>query len=85
MASVTQSVSLTKRVLVTSSVALLFALTMIGFVMDQAFQEKTLHLAEERLESYVLAIISNTNVVNGELLFPEYLPCLLYTSPSPRD
>ncbi|MGJ8664637.1 MAG: hypothetical protein ACSHWU_13350, partial [Marinicella sp.] len=74
MASVTQSVSLTKRVLVTSSVALLLALTAIGFVMDQAFKEKTLHLVKERLESYVIAIISNTEVQGDTLIFPEYLP-----------
>ncbi len=74
MASVTQSVSLTKRVLVTSSVALLLALTVIGVVMHQAFKEKTLHLVKERLESYVLAIISNTEVDGDTLIFPEYLP-----------
>jgi len=74
MASVTQSVSLTKRVLVTSSVALLCALAAIGLVMDQAFKEKTLHLVKERLESYVLAIISNTEVQGNALIFPEYFP-----------
>ena len=74
MASVTQSVSLTKRVLVTSSLALLLALAAIGFVMDQAFKEKTLHLVKERLESYVLAIISNTEVQGDTLVFPEYFP-----------
>ncbi|VAW44440.1 hypothetical protein MNBD_GAMMA02-427 [hydrothermal vent metagenome] len=74
MASVAQRVSLTKRVLVTSSVALLFALAAIGLVMDQAFKEKTLHLVKERLESYVLAIISNTEVEGDTLVFPEYFP-----------
>ncbi|TDR19582.1 ATP-binding protein [Marinicella litoralis] len=74
MASVTQSVSLTKRVLLTSSIALLAALTGIGLVMEQAFKDKTLHLVKERLESYVLAIISNTEVQGDELIFPEYFP-----------
>lgn len=70
----TQRVSLTKRVLVTSSIALLVALAAIGIVMDQAFKEKTLHLVKERLESYVLGIISNTEVDGDNLIFPEYLP-----------
>ncbi|MEZ5470467.1 MAG: ATP-binding protein [Marinicella sp.] len=70
----TQRVSLTKRVLVTSSLALLIALALIGFVMDQAFKEKSLHLAKERLESYVIAIISNTEVQQESLVFPEYYP-----------
>lgn len=74
MASVTQSVSLTKRVLLTSSIALLAALTVIGLVMDQAFKEKTLHLVKERLESYVIAIVSNIEIQGDELIFPEYLP-----------
>lgn len=74
MSHVTQSVSLTKRVLITSSVALLVALAVIGLVMDQAFKDKTLHLVKERLESYVLAIISNIEVDGNELVFPEYLP-----------
>lgn len=74
MASVTQRVSLTKRVLVTSSVALMLALAVIGLVMYQAFKEKTLHLVKERLESYVLAIISNMEVDGDTLIFPEYLP-----------
>lgn len=74
MASVTQSVSLTKRVLITSSLALLAALAVIGFVMDQAFKEKTLHLVKERLESYVIAIVSNIEVQGDNLIFPEYLP-----------
>ncbi len=74
MISVTQRVSLTKRVLVTSSIALLVALAAIGIVMDQAFKEKTLHLVKERLESYVLGIISNTEVQGNNLIFPEYLP-----------
>ncbi|MCX7554567.1 ATP-binding protein [Marinicella sp. S1101] len=74
MVHVTQRVSLTKRVLVTSSIALLVALAAIGIVMDQAFKEKTLHLVKERLESYVLGIISNTEVDGDNLIFPEYLP-----------
>lgn len=74
MSSVTQRVSLTKRVLLTSSIALLIALALIGFVMDQAFKEKTLHLVKERLESYVIAIISNTEVQEDALVFPEYYP-----------
>ncbi len=74
MGYVTQSVSLTKRVLVTSSVALLLALAVIGFVMDQAFKDKTLHLVKERLESYVLAIITNTEVLGDELIFPVNFP-----------
>ncbi len=74
MGYVTQSVSLTKRVLVTSSVALLVALTAIGLVMDQAFKDKTLHLVKERLESYVLAIITNTEVQGNELIFPKNFP-----------
>ena len=74
MVSVAQKVSLTKRVLVTSSLALLLALAVIGFVMDQAFKEKTLHLVKERLESYVLAIISNTEVQGDTLVFPQYFP-----------
>jgi two-component system sensor histidine kinase PhoQ len=74
MSTVTQSVSLTKRVLLTSSIALLIALAVIGLVMDQAFKEKTLHLVKERLESYVIAIISNTEVNGDELIFPEYYP-----------
>ena len=74
MVSVAQKVSLTKRVLITSSVALLVALAAIGLVMDQAFKEKTLHLVKERLESYVIAIISNTGIDQGELLFPENFP-----------
>ena len=74
MASVTHSVSLTKRVLVTSAVAMLVALTLIGLAMDQAFKEKTLHLAKERLEGYVLAIITNTEIQGDSLVFPEYLP-----------
>lgn len=74
MLAVTQSVSLTKRVLLTSSIALLIALAVIGLVMDQAFKEKTVHLVKERLESYVIAIISNTEVNGDELIFPEYYP-----------
>ena len=74
MARVTHSVSLTRRVLFTSSLALLLALAVIGLVMDQAFKDKTLHLVKERLESYVLAIISNTEVDGDELVFPEYFP-----------
>jgi two-component system sensor histidine kinase PhoQ len=74
MSAVTQNVSLTKRVLITSSVALLVALGIIGLVMDQAFKEKTLHLAKERLESHVIAIISNTEIQDNELIFPEYFP-----------
>ena len=42
--------------------------------MDQAFKDKTLHLVKERLESYVIAIISNTEVSGDELVFPEYFP-----------
>jgi len=74
MASVTQNVSLTKRVLVTSSVALLLALTAIGLVMDQAFKDKTLNLVKERLESYVLAIISNIETNGDELIYPDNFP-----------
>ena len=74
MTRVTHSVSLTRRVLFTSSLALLLALAVIGLVMDQAFKDKTLHLVKERLESYVLAIISNTEVDGDELVFPEYFP-----------
>lgn len=74
MVDVAKRVSLTNRVLVTSSVALLAALAVIGLVMDQAFKEKTLHLVKERLESYVLAIISNTEVEGSSLVFPEYFP-----------
>ncbi|MFC3194434.1 ATP-binding protein [Marinicella sediminis] len=60
--------------MITSSVALLVALAVIGLVMDQAFKEKTLHLVKERLESYVIAIVSNTSIEQGELVFPDNYP-----------
>ena len=74
MVTMTQKVSLTKRVMITSGVALLLALAVIGLVMDQAFKDKTVQLVKERLESYVLAIISGIEVEQDQLNFPENFP-----------
>ena len=53
------------------------ALGMIGLVMDRAFKDKTLNLVEERLESYVLALLASVQEQEGVFIFPE-------TFPSPR-
>lgn len=57
-----QKISLTNRLLTTATLALIIALGMIGFVMDRAFKEKTLDLVEERLEGYVIALITAIEV-----------------------
>ncbi|MCF6299506.1 MAG: ATP-binding protein [Proteobacteria bacterium] len=69
-----QRFSLTSRVLITSSLALLVGLGIIGLVMDKAFEKKTLHLVEERLDSYLLAILSHVEESDGKLIFPTVLP-----------
>jgi two-component system sensor histidine kinase PhoQ len=70
-----QRVSLTNRLLTTATLALIVALGTIGFVMDNAFKEKTIHLVEERLEGYVFALITATEVnQNNQLEVHEILP-----------
>lgn len=56
--SILRKFSLTNRLLTTATLALVIALSLIGVVMDRAFKEKTMHLVEERLEGYVLALIT---------------------------
>ncbi len=66
--------SLTNRLLTTSTLALLIALSAIGLVMDRAFRDKTLNLVEERLDTYVLALLSALDADESGLLFPQSLP-----------
>ena len=54
--SIFRRFSLTNRLLTTATLALIIALSMIGIVMDKAFEEKTMHLVKERLEGYVLLL-----------------------------
>ena len=74
--------SLTNRLLTTATVALIIALGLIGVVMDKAFKEKTMHLVEERLEGYVLALISVIEATPDNTLFiHETLPIPKLTQP----
>ncbi len=66
--------SLSKQVLLMSNLGLILALTVIGLVMHQAFQEKTLNMVKERLESYVDALLPEIEWQDGILYFPEQMP-----------
>lgn len=69
-----QKISLTNRLLTTATLALIVALGMIGVVMDRAFKEKTLDLVEERLEGYVIALITAIDVDAGQNIMVYDLP-----------
>ena len=74
--------SLTNRLLTIATVALFVALGLIGFVMDKAFQEKTMNLVEERLEGYVFALISVVeSTPGGNIKVDEILPIPKLTQP----
>jgi two-component system sensor histidine kinase PhoQ len=74
--------SLTNRLLTTATLALIIALSLIGIVMDKAFEEKTMHLVKERLEGYVYALISVVEPTeNNELSVHENLPIPKLTQP----
>lgn len=66
--------SLSRRVLLISNLGLLLALTVVGWVMDQAFKEKTLHIVKERLESYVEALLPEIEWQQDQWYFPELMP-----------
>lgn len=69
-----QRTALKTRVLVTSSLALIMALSLMGAVMQQAFKEKTLQLVEERLEGYLYALIAYIEYDGNQLVMPENYP-----------
>ena len=67
--------SLTNRLLTTATLALVIALSLIGMVMDRAFQEKTMDLVRERLEGYVFAMITVIETTeNNQLRVHDDLP-----------
>ncbi len=69
-----QRTALKTRVLLTSSLALILALSIMGVVMHQAFKEKTLQLVEERLEGYLYALIAYIEYDENQLVMPENYP-----------
>ncbi len=69
-----QRTALKTRVLLTSSVALIAALSLIGLIMHQAFKEKTLQLVDERLEGYLFAMISYIDYDKNQLVMPDTFP-----------
>lgn len=69
-----QRTALKTRVLLTSSLALIFALSLMGVLMQQAFKEKTLQLVEERLEGYLYALIAYIEYDGNQLVMPENYP-----------
>lgn len=73
--------SLTNRLLTTATLALILALSLIGVVMDRAFKEKTMHLVQERLEGYVLALISAIETTYDSIKIHEILPIPKLTQP----
>ncbi|MFK8010946.1 MAG: ATP-binding protein [Marinicellaceae bacterium] len=74
--------SLTNRLLTTATLALILALSLIGVVMDRAFQEKTLDLVKERLEGYVFALITVIETdENDQLIVNDILPIPKLTQP----
>lgn len=80
--SILRRFSLKNRLLTTASLALIVALSLIGVVMDRAFQEKTMHLVEERLEGYVIALLSVVEPTNNnQLSVHEILPIPKLTQP----
>ncbi|HFC29858.1 MAG TPA: hypothetical protein ENJ44_02320, partial [Oceanospirillales bacterium] len=66
--------SLTNRLLTTATLALFIALGLIGIVMDKAFKEKTMDLVKERLEGYVVALLSVVDDKQGQLQVDKNLP-----------
>jgi hypothetical protein len=69
-----QRTALKTRVLLSSSLALILALSIMGAVMHQAFKEKTLQLVEERLEGYLYALIAYIEYDENQLVMPENYP-----------
>src|SRR5690606_13450383 len=69
-----QRAALKTRVLLTSSVALLAALTLMGLIMHQAFKEKTLQLVDERLEGYLYSMIAYIDYDENQLVMPDTFP-----------
>lgn len=74
MFGIGQRTALKTRVLLTSSLALILALSIMGAVMHQAFKEKTLQLVEERLEGYLYALIAYIEYDENQLVMPDNYP-----------
>ncbi|MCX7545102.1 ATP-binding protein [Marinicella gelatinilytica] len=69
-----QRTALKTRVLLSSSLALILALSLMGVIMHQAFKEKTLQLVEERLEGYLYALIAYIEYDENQLVMPDNYP-----------
>ncbi|KAA3652081.1 MAG: GHKL domain-containing protein [Proteobacteria bacterium] len=69
-----QRTALKTRVLLSSSLALILALGLMGVIMQQAFKEKTLQLVEERLEGYLYALIAYIEYDENQLVMPDNYP-----------
>lgn len=69
-----QRTALKTRVLLTSSLALILALSVMGVIMHQAFKEKTLQLVEERLEGYLFAMVAYIEYDENQLVMPDNFP-----------
>ena len=69
-----QRTALKTRVLLSSSLALILALGLMGVIMQQAFKEKTLQLVEERLEGYLYAMIAYIEYDGNQLVMPDHFP-----------
>jgi len=74
--------SLQVRLLGAVGVALFGFLGLTGFALEQAFYESSVQSLRDRLQSFVYAFLSGSDVsVGGKLILPEYLPEQRFSRP----
>ncbi len=69
------SLSLTSRVMLSASLALIAFLGLTGYALERAFYDSSLRALQDRLRSHIHAYLSGSDVsVAGQLILPEVAP-----------
>ena len=74
--------SLNQRVLLSATLVLLIFIVGIALALDRAFYDSARLGVQDRLLTKLLMLMGDAEVEDSGVLD---IPCLLYTSPSPRD
>lgn len=70
----TSTISLSKRLLLSASLALILFLGMTGVVLDRAFHENSTTAVRDRLQATVYTLLAAADVIEDDLFVPDDLP-----------
>lgn len=74
--------SLRFRLLVSAALVLLVFLSLMGFVLDRAFQQSAEQSVEEKLLIHIYGLLAVSDEIDGELFLPEALQEPQFNNPS---